>query len=189
MEFHVTDEDLKGISESEDKLVFFANVSARVSEIEDERKRIRLENNRSFSGEPRLPQAFVDKIREISNGAASEEERLVIEKTLFATDVSHIHNRVSIPVRKVKNSFLTEEESNFLRGKNGKGKPKFLDVIVIEPSLEQTEAKLSNWNSCYVIKGTWKKIVRKNGLKSGTVLQFWAFRVQNQLGIAIVERI
>ncbi|KAL0362730.1 UNVERIFIED_CONTAM: hypothetical protein Scaly_1228200 [Sesamum calycinum] len=146
---------------------------------------------------PPLPERFKDVIREISEGRIVSEETLVIQKALFRTDLNSSHNRLSIPFTQISHhGFLTDEETKYLRYRDGKGKKKHKDVIIIEPSLELRIAAFSRWDmpkengktsSIYVIHGPWTSIVTRNQLKVGMVIQLWAVRIGEELCFALVN--
>ncbi|PSS17749.1 B3 domain-containing protein [Actinidia chinensis var. chinensis] len=66
---------------------------------------------------------------------------LVIQKPLFATDVSKNHYRLSMPLNQIKNQFLSRNENDALINQNGDGVP-VMEVFLIEPSC-QKETKMN----------------------------------------------
>ncbi|XP_047942317.1 putative B3 domain-containing protein At3g24850 [Salvia hispanica] len=117
--------------------------------------------------------------------------RLVIQKLLFATDLSAQHNRFSIPISQIDNDFLTEAEKQCLPGSN------YLEVKIMASEMSWETVKLSRWDmrkgrgrkmsSMYVINGRWNAFVRKNNLSVGMVVQLWFFRLQEELCFAVVQ--
>ncbi|PIN07196.1 hypothetical protein CDL12_20251 [Handroanthus impetiginosus] len=135
--------------------------------------------------------ASMIKPKELSNTPTSKRR-----KGLFETDLSEGHNRISIPVSKISENFLSEEEKEFLCRRDESKKMNFKEVKIIEPSLEWEKARLSRWDmakgkgktcSTYVIKGTWRYIVDRNRLRVGDVVQLWAFRIEDELCFALVK--
>ncbi|KAL1537702.1 putative B3 domain-containing protein [Salvia divinorum] len=129
---------------------------------------------------------------------AQPPPKLVIEKPLFATDLSPQHNRLSIPISQIANDFLTEAEKHRLRG--GNRRTNYLEVkimAVAEAEALSTEtAKLCRWDmrkgigrktsSSYIINGKWHAFAKKNNLTVGLVVQLWCFRLREELCFAIV---
>ncbi|PIN23055.1 hypothetical protein CDL12_04236 [Handroanthus impetiginosus] len=145
---------------------------------------------------PPLPEEFKSAILKMAGRKSTSPETLVIQKGLFETDLSEGHNRISIPVSKISENFLSEEEKEFLCRRDESKKMNFKEVKIIEPSLEWEKARLSRWDmakgkgktsSTYVIKGTWRYIVDRNRLRVGDVVQLWAFRIEDELCFALVK--
>ena len=66
---------------------------------------------------PELPVILRNRIRALGGSDVT----FVIQKPLFKTDVSPSHNRLSIPLNQIQQSFLTPEESERLNsGENRK---------------------------------------------------------------------
>ncbi|XP_047962227.1 B3 domain-containing protein At3g25182-like [Salvia hispanica] len=105
-------------------------------------------------------------------------------------------NRLSIPFNNIENDFLTEEEKEYLLGEDEKGKKRFLEVEVVQPSLEVETVKLCRWDmpkksgktsSTYVIRGSWNAVVKSNKLRFNGTVQLWGFRVDRELCLALVK--
>ncbi|XP_034704175.1 putative B3 domain-containing protein At3g24850 [Vitis riparia] len=121
----------------------------------------------------------------------------VIQKPIFKTDVSPGHNRLSIPLNQIQQSFLTPKESERLNsGGNGK-KCADMEVMLIEPSLHRETISLSKWNmkkasknstSMYVLVTNWKSVTEMNSMKEDETVQLWSFRIKSKLGFALVKR-
>ncbi|GKV30526.1 hypothetical protein SLEP1_g39329 [Rubroshorea leprosula] len=75
---------------------------------------------------PNMPPEFKNLIEEMGGS----EEKLLIQKILFKTDLSKSHNRLQIPENQVMADFLTEEEERKLDEKG-------LNVELIEPCLKK----------------------------------------------------
>lgn len=135
--------------------------------------------------------------QESDQGSGGSDVTFVIQKPLFKTDVSSGHNRLSIPLNQVQQSFLTPEESERLNsGGNGK-KCAAMEVMLIEPSLHRETISLRKWNmkkasgnstSMYVLVTNWKSVTERNSMKEDETVQLWSFRIKSKLGFALVKR-
>ncbi|KAB2608280.1 B3 domain-containing protein [Pyrus ussuriensis x Pyrus communis] len=162
------------------------------------KKRVYTKNNKTsyVCPPPDLPEEYKKLIIGKMNGT---ELTLLIQKKLYPTDVNPNHNRLSLPPLQVlSGSFLTSNEIETLNPKHSRKSRDlgFLNIPFIDPSLKLKEKKginlslwtLSNSNrKSYVLKTGWGKVVKKNKLVAGDVIQVWSFRANgNQLHLAIV---
>ncbi|KAL3323970.1 hypothetical protein AABB24_038242 [Solanum stoloniferum] len=131
----------------------------------------------------------------ICNGGSLESVKLVIEKTLFKTDVKPEEGRLSIPQKQMSNSFLEPEEDEHLSTRNG-GTMCEMKVMLIEPSHRISEINLRKWfmnkdngkvSLSYVLVAYWNEVVRRNNLEFDTKVQLWAFRKSVDLCFALVK--
>ncbi|KAK3005984.1 hypothetical protein RJ639_016551 [Escallonia herrerae] len=134
-----------------------------------------------------LPKRFKKRIHE----KGGKNVVLVIQKSLFQTDVSETHCRFSIPVNQVKGvKFLTKAEMKKLDKRAEGGHCGEIPTLLIEPNLGECEIKLSKWSlrtcSMYVLLKPWKEVVQRNKLEKGMDVQLWSFRVGSELGFALV---
>ncbi|XP_012827442.1 PREDICTED: B3 domain-containing protein At1g05920-like [Erythranthe guttata] len=146
-----------------------------------------------------LPEEFKEVIRRLAQGGKRvSEEKLVIEKGLFKTDLAKGNNRLSIPFTQVlDHTFLTDEETHFLTTRDGNNKMNFKEVTIIEPSLELEKVKLCRWDmnkangkntsSNYVLNGAWSNVAQRNHLEPDDVVQLWSFRIDQELHLALVK--
>ncbi|GFZ16718.1 calcium-binding EF hand family protein [Actinidia rufa] len=128
-----------------------------------------------------LPANFRAKIE----GLNSSEIVLVFQKKLFDSDVSKCQCRLLMPHKQIKtHGFLTPEERD--------------EVLLIDPSCQKEwVVSLKIWemgksnnnhvNYMYSLGKNWYKIVQSNGLKTGMIVQLWAFRVESNLRFALVK--
>ncbi|KAK6775527.1 hypothetical protein RDI58_026528 [Solanum bulbocastanum] len=130
------------------------------------------------------------------NGGSLESAILVIEKTLFETDVKAAEGRFSIPQKQMSNQFLKPEEEQLLNERNEANKMCEMNVMLIEPSHQRGEINLRKWtmnknngkaSSSYVLVKHWNDVVRRNGLRNGMKMQLWAFRKGENLCFALVN--
>ncbi|XP_017218046.1 uncharacterized protein LOC108195580 [Daucus carota subsp. sativus] len=132
-----------------------------------------------------LPVEFKNKIQEIRG----TDIKLMIQKYLFSTDMDDNQNRFSIPMKQIREDFLTDEEENILdqRIKNNHVMP--MVVPLIEPNLEKTQINFRKWavNSSYVLSSPWNDIRDRNALKVNMEMQLWSFRVDGALNLALVK--
>nr|KJB47876.1 hypothetical protein B456_008G045700 [Gossypium raimondii] len=138
----------------------------------------------TFGAQPCLPQRFKEMIKCMDGS----EEKLIIQKALYKTDLSKHHGRLSIPMNRVEVEFLTDEE---LKQSSKEG----IEALVIEPCLKTRDMSLRIWDmpkptgrfsSLYVLVTGWKSVVESNDLKVGDVIQVWSFRVNSKLCFALV---
>ncbi|XP_049370716.1 B3 domain-containing protein At3g25182-like [Solanum verrucosum] len=179
----------------------------RVVQVDNEernRKRSREEANGNFRPVVVAPPAVIVN-RELSiefknlitfHGGLLESAKLVIEKTLFETDVKAAEGRFSIPQKQMSNQFLKPEEEQLLNGRNEANKMCEMNVMLIEPSHKKGEINLRKWtmnknngkaSSSYVLVKHWNDVVRRNGLRAGMKMQLWAFRKGENLCFALVN--
>ncbi|KAL7131074.1 hypothetical protein ABFS83_13G175600 [Erythranthe nasuta] len=146
-----------------------------------------------------LPEEFKEVIRRLAQGGKRvTEEKLVIQKGLFKTDLAKGNNRLSIPFTQVlDHTFLTDDETHFLTTRDGNNKMNFKEVTIIEPSLELEKVKLCRWDmnkangkntsSNYVLNGAWSNVAQRNHLEPEDVVQLWSFRIDQELHLALVK--
>lgn len=147
--------------------------------------------------QPGLPQEFKNRmlLKAEAEGGVLGEEILVIQKAITMSDIQSQQNRFSIPEKKLLNTFLTDNELSFLKGRNG-DKCNTMVVDIIEPSGLVKEVRLSRWemlkgkgagvSRSFVLKGNWKKVVSNNHLQIDDMAQLWAFRIDGRLCLAFV---
>ncbi|RYQ99695.1 hypothetical protein HN51_050104 [Arachis hypogaea] len=136
-----------------------------------------------------LPQNFKNLISDMGGSKIT----LLIEKTLYQSDLNPQQNRLSIPSQQVKDKdFLLPTELEILEEKKG------IKVKLIQPSLEITELTLIKWfmhkgpesekvSISYVLRSNWVKVAKANNLEKDDVVQVWSFRVDEKLCMAIVK--
>ncbi|GLU10879.1 hypothetical protein SLE2022_276570 [Rubroshorea leprosula] len=116
------------------------------------------------------------------------EEKLLVQKIIFKTDLSKSHNRLQIPENQVRPDFLTEEEKRKL-DEGG------VNVELIEPCLKKSKIHLTKWNmrksQVFVFNEQWNSVVDGNQstLKRNAVVQIWSFRTapKSKLCFAMVK--
>ncbi|MBA0605671.1 hypothetical protein Godav_018222 [Gossypium davidsonii] len=111
---------------------------------------------------------------------------LVIQKTIFFSDINPTASRFSIPFSQVKtHDFLNEAEAKELDDKNP------MQVWLLDPSMKGTNITFNKWvmgsSSLYVLTNTWNPVVKNNQLKKGEMVQLWSFRVNSLLCFALVK--
>ncbi|KAH7560652.1 hypothetical protein JRO89_XS10G0062600 [Xanthoceras sorbifolium] len=137
-------------------------------------------------------QDMPESMRNIIEGMDGKKITLVIQKTLYVTDMSDHHGRMSVPLNQIKSDFLNEQEEEYLKRDGGQMK-----VLFIEPSrtvstmnfnrwkMEKNEGKKSSYS--YILQTYWNDVKSANGLKAGDKVQLWSFRVSEQLCLALVK--
>lgn len=137
---------------------------------------------------PSPPRAFTDRIQQIGGS----EVKLVIEKTLFNSDLDRGQNRLTVPCKQIQNEFLKEDEKMSLCKKQEDGKHvQGMEVSVIEPCLDVSTLCLKKWDlsssSSYALIKNWNNLAKKNHLMAGMKVQLWSFRVNKSLCFALVR--
>ncbi|GKE01159.1 B3 domain-containing protein, DNA-binding pseudobarrel domain protein [Tanacetum coccineum] len=116
--------------------------------------------------------------------------KLVIQKTLYKSDLIPSQNRLSMPFKQVEtHDFLTDEEMRFL-GDHGE-----IEVRLVGPNLQMFNKpmRLKIWNmkntKNYVLKTNWCDFVEANKmvLMERETIQVWSFRKDEQLCFALVR--
>ncbi|KAA0032105.1 B3 domain-containing protein [Cucumis melo var. makuwa] len=99
---------------------------------------------------------------------------LVMEKRLKKGDVEERRNRLLIPQRKTRTTFLEVEEEEKLNT------DVWWMVEIIEPDCTVSLITLSKWETrkgvAYVLITEWNGLVERNDLKEGDLMQLWSFR-------------
>ncbi|KAK1425547.1 hypothetical protein QVD17_20901 [Tagetes erecta] len=117
--------------------------------------------------------------------------KLVIQKTLYESDMNTSQNRLNMPIKQLKtrpHEFLTDDEIQMIdESKEG------FKVRVMGPKLQMYEKPLwlKKWHmkhsDNYVLKTNWNNFTADNKvLKKDTVIQVWSFRKDGELCFAIV---
>ena len=140
------------------------------------------------------------KFRKRITALGGSDVALVIHKCLFKTDVSSGHNRLSIPLKQIRQTFLTPQETEMLNsfsGNNNQKRCSEIEVMLIEPSLHRDTISLRKWEmkngsgsatSMYVLVGKWNSVAWRNALREDETVQLWSFRINSKLCFALVKR-
>ncbi|KAK2994176.1 hypothetical protein RJ640_018161 [Escallonia rubra] len=129
--------------------------------------------------DPELP----DQFKRFIEGKNGSRAILIIEKTLFNSDVSQRHSRLSIPLNAlshVATEFLTAEEVRVLnlpkKDEFGKKVKRKIPVVLIDPNLAEYSLNLTKWvmpkaqgsvSETYNLVTKWNSVWRDNGLEEG----------------------
>nr|XP_043625882.1 B3 domain-containing protein At3g25182-like [Erigeron canadensis] len=140
----------------------------------------------------------------IKNKMKGSDLKLLIQKTLYASDLNPGQNRLNMPANQLEtnaNDFLTADEMRKLTDKDKKSglevdkdKKSGVEVGILGPNLRMYDRmlELKIWDMpCtknYVLISNWYNFVKEhyNFLKKGTLIQVWAFRLNEQLCLALV---
>nr|GMD91534.1 B3 domain-containing protein At5g24050-like [Ipomoea batatas] len=156
-------------------------------------KRKRGNNIQTQEPPPELPEKIKNLISHLPETREVSRAKLVIQKPLTVTDVSNHHNRMSIPAKHIRETFLTEEEELKLCMRDEKN-VESMDVPLITPAMEMANVSLRRWpmnkqsgppSISYVLTTTWNKIKEQNRLRSGMNVQLWAIRIDGVLCFAL----
>ncbi|KAL6130776.1 hypothetical protein ACLB2K_069155 [Fragaria x ananassa] len=133
-----------------------------------------------------LPENFKKKIESMGGSKVN----LVIEKTLYMSDLALNQNRLSMPFKQLRSKFLEDDEVRRLANHET------FTLPLIDTRLQEREICLSEWSmptsKWYALKTQWhKKIVVENELREGDLIQVWSFRDKGNnlhLALCLVER-
>ncbi|GJX74862.1 B3 domain-containing protein, DNA-binding pseudobarrel domain protein [Tanacetum coccineum] len=132
-------------------------------------------------------------LKEFIGEIMGSDVKLVIQKTLFESDLKRSQNRLNMPFKQVEtNDFLTDEEIRFLDRKSDDAEIK---VQLVGPNLQMFNKPmyLKIWNMTntknYVLKTNWCDFVEANKmvLEEKATIQVWSFRKDEQLCFAVVR--
>ena len=124
-----------------------------------------------------------------SDKISGSDMKLVIQKTLYASDLKRSQNRLNMPFTLVQtHDFLTPEEKKVIGIKTE------MKVQIMGPNLQMQEKPLSLkiWSMSrsgnYVLTSNWCEFVEenKNVLKENTTIQVWSFRKDEKLCFAVI---
>ncbi|TYI38807.1 hypothetical protein ES332_A02G054400v1 [Gossypium tomentosum] len=137
-------------------------------------------------GDQEAPKLKPKRIKKQEKSMGGRGLVLVIQKTIFFSDINPTASRFSIPFSQVKtHDFLNEAEAKELDDKNS------MQVWLLDPSMRETSITLNKWvmgsSSLYVLTNTWNPVVKNNQLKKGDMVQLWSFRVNSLLCFALVK--
>ncbi|GMN43741.1 hypothetical protein TIFTF001_012935 [Ficus carica] len=107
--------------------------------------------------------------------------KLVIQKSLFETDLQKGQNRISMPLKQIKSDdFLTEEEKRTLERRREDKHLEGIEVDFISPDLSKTKMMFKKWDlqksSSYILSRNWHNVAQRNKLKASDIVQIWFFR-------------
>jgi len=141
---------------------------------------------------PELPLAFKEKIEQMEGC----EVKLVIQKELTKSDVDKDQSRLSIPIGKIEENFLTPTEELSLdyvpQKKKGRKKIVGMFVPVLDPNLIlYKDMCFKKWKmetrEVYIITNKWNKFVAENRFEAKKKVQLWSFRCHGELYFALVK--
>ncbi|KAH7839701.1 hypothetical protein Vadar_007547 [Vaccinium darrowii] len=131
---------------------------------------------------PDLPSDLKERIKNLGGTEAS----LVIQKGLYATDVSSGHGRLSLPWLQIKDKeFLSEKEKDFLDRKRDVVPE--MEARLIGENGKEHEMAIRVWNGVPNLVKGWNGVVIDHGLGLGRIVQLWSFRVEGKLWFALVK--
>ncbi|KAL4586516.1 hypothetical protein LXL04_011152 [Taraxacum kok-saghyz] len=124
----------------------------------------------------------------IVNEKNGTEVKMVIQKTLYQSDLEKSQNRLNMPINQLQTlDFLREDEKRLLDN------DKNIEVGLLGPRLKMHEKSmvLKKWpmrsTFNYVLITNWNGFVKENqeDLKKDTRIQVWSFRKEGKLHFAI----
>lgn len=145
---------------------------------------------------PEMSNALKEKI--VKEIGEYSDLRLLLQKSLFRSDVEKNLNRLSMPLGQLESDdFLTDMEKKKLESRkaNDSNHLEGVEIDFFEPNLEFKKSKmtLKKWDydssSSYMLSEHWYNVVTRNGLKKEDVVQIWFFRKRegNNPCIALVN--
>ncbi|GKV16915.1 hypothetical protein SLEP1_g27484 [Rubroshorea leprosula] len=120
---------------------------------------------------PKMPIDLKKLIEEMGGS----QEKLLIQKIIFKTELNKTHNRLQIPMNQVMvTDFLTQDKARKLDREG-------LNVDLIEPCLKKSKIHLTKWSmgnsKVFVFNEQWKSVMDGNRtLKKNAVMQIWSPR-------------
>ncbi|KAF8108688.1 hypothetical protein N665_0104s0015 [Sinapis alba] len=144
-----------------------------------------LEEKESTSGTAKSsstpPPKWLMKVMMKENNA--HDPKLVIEKTLHASDISKLQSRLSMPINQLLSSnFLTEEETTILYTETDppNGPKESVSVVLVDPLSQRHEVDLRRWKMGsywnYIVVGGWNNVIDSNEFETDDVTVIWSFR-------------
>ena len=134
-----------------------------------------------------LPEELKGKINEMGGN----ELTLVIQKTLFPSEVDKKQCRLSMPLKQLWNpDFLLEKEVQVLLNEGP-----ILLPLILSASMQMLNMALAikdkkdsgRTYSGYVPQKSWIQVVEALQLEGGDIVQVWSFRVEDKLHMALVK--
>jgi len=167
-------------------------VKKRKNKDERSSKPSKKHKNQVQEEKPELPLAFKEKIEQMEGC----EVKLVIQKELTTSDVDKDQSRLSVPIGKIEENFLTpmEELSLAYVPQKKKGRKKFvgMSVSMLDPNLIlYIDMCFKKWKmgtgEVYIITNKWKKLVAENRFEAKKKVELWSFRCRGELYFALVK--
>ncbi|XP_059654220.1 B3 domain-containing protein At3g25182-like [Cornus florida] len=193
---HIIDTDPRLATNQKSKTIKKKNANKKDKKEKKEEKKKEKQKKKWHGPEP-PPNMPLGMKNFITNELHGTEIILVIQKALFATDCSLSHNRLSMPINKIrKKEFLRGDEAAFLETRDKYDHCTVIQCLLIDPELEQFMIGLRMWDmpkrtskgsSMYVLATPWIQIVDKNKFCEDVVVQVWSFRVGFDLCFALVK--
>ncbi|MBA0554205.1 hypothetical protein Golob_013324 [Gossypium lobatum] len=130
-------------------------------------------------------------LKEMIKDMDGNEEKLIIQKTIYKTNLRKHYRCLSIAMNRVEVKFLTDEETSALK----QSSKERIEALVIEPCLKTRDMSLRIWDmpkptslfsSLSVLIIGWKSVVEDNDLKVRDVVQVWSFQVNSKLCFALI---
>ncbi|KAL7219467.1 hypothetical protein ACSBR2_012507 [Camellia fascicularis] len=130
---------------------------------------------------PELPSEFKEKINNL-NGS---KLKLLIQKRVTTTNVSHTHNRILMPLNGIKVDFLSDEEKKHLDSHTGTNVAEILAKLIKPDSCKECDITFKKWDmkkergktsSMYVFSKEWNEIKRRNKIEQGMIVLVGSFR-------------
>ncbi|KAL4586512.1 hypothetical protein LXL04_011148 [Taraxacum kok-saghyz] len=155
----------------------------------EKRKKRRIVAKKKSQSVPIESNEVTRRLKEyIVNEENGTEVKMVIQKTLYQTDLEKSQNRLNMPINQLQTlEFLREDEKRILDNE------KEIEVGLLGPRLKMHEKSMmlrkwrmrSTYN--YVLKTNWNNFVKENekDLQKNSKIQVWSFRKKERLHFAI----
>ncbi|XP_022998957.1 B3 domain-containing protein At2g31720-like [Cucurbita maxima] len=111
--------------------------------------------------------------------------QMIIEKKLTATDMRTNQGRLSLPKKMVRVEFMTAEEEKMLEHRSkGDDELNYIDTFIVGSDLRVNPIRFKKWlmgkNYVNCLVNKWNSFARAYGLKTGTKVRVWSFRVDER---------
>ncbi|KAJ9553460.1 hypothetical protein OSB04_017505 [Centaurea solstitialis] len=160
-------------------------------EIKKQKKAKKMIPNKMYVRSPAVNNETTEGLKKfVTEELNGSDMKLVIQKTLYASDLAKNQNRLNMPINQLENpKFLTDDEKELL-DRDGSS----IEVPLFGPTLKLHEKPmtLAKWHmkttSNYILKTHWNHFVEANleVLTVNTMVQVWSFRRDEKLCLSLI---
>ncbi|KAJ0244998.1 hypothetical protein HA466_0185030 [Hirschfeldia incana] len=122
---------------------------------------------------------WLDKFIRVHNGVGP---KMIIEKSLTATDVNSNNGRLSVPSSQIVDKDFVTEHFNGLGGEG-------VDATIVDCNLCTWEVNMRIWDMsrpmCNLVKG-WNQVVKDIDLQEKDNIRLWSFHSSDKLFFALI---
>ncbi|XP_028059438.1 B3 domain-containing protein At3g25182-like [Camellia sinensis] len=144
----------------------------------DNKEKVRRKKKRMIVKAPAVPPELPAEFKNLIESLNGTELNLLIEKSLYSTDLNHNHRHLSLPLSQIHNGFLTQEEKDLLETRTGKHKTSIVAKLIV-PSRKESDIFLKKWdtpkkvgkvNSTYNLTTSWNNVLESNKQCEGMIV-------------------